>query len=261
MKKLFLPIFALFFSATIFAQTAGTLTVTYSTKTISTQAESFYAIYITNSSSVLVNTLAYQTSNSHSSASSYLTAWWNLLGGSISSTTTKYVGSTDGISGATATSFVTGKVVYWGKTTSVATVPDATYTVNFIIGECTSGGSSVQGNIKYSGTFNKGATASNSTVTATTAFYNISLAWAPVSTAINDVEMEKLYTLYPSPAVSSIYVSGVDIESIEICSLSAKILMHSTEQSVNVSELPKGAYLAVVYTKSGGMLVKKFQKI
>jgi len=25
--------------------------------------------------------------------------------------------------------------------------------------------------------------------------------------------------------------------------------------------LPKGAYLAVVYTKSGGMLVKKFQKI
>jgi hypothetical protein len=73
--------------------------------------------------------------------------------------------------------------------------------------------------------------------------------------------MEKRYTLYPSPAVSSIYVSGLDIERIDICSLSAKILIHTNEQKVNISKLPKGAYLAVVYTKSGNSIVKKFQKM
>ena len=263
MKKLILAILTLFFSATMFGQTAGTLTVTYSTKTISNQTEYADAIYITDSSGALVNTLVYQTTNSNSSASGYLTAWWNLIGKTTpTATNTKFVGATDGISGASVKSsgWVTAKNVYWGRTTSVASALDGTYTVNFIIVEVTSGGSSVQGNIKYSGTFIKGTTASNSTVTATTAFYNLSLAWAPVNTAINDVEMDKYYSLYPSPAVSSIYVSGLDIEGIDICSVSGKILMHSNVQNVSISALPKGVYLAVVYTKAG-TVVKKFQKI
>ena len=175
MKKLILPFFSLFFSASIFAATtAGTLTVTYSTQKISSQTESFYAIYITNSSGTLINTLAYKCSNGNSSAKDYLTSWWTLIGGSsISTTTTKFVG-TDGISGATTTTFDTGKTVYWGNT-SVATVTDATYTVNFIIGECTSGGSSIQGNLKYSGTFDKGISNSpaNSTIPASWGVKNI----------------------------------------------------------------------------------------
>ena len=100
----------------------------------------------------------------------------------------------------------------------------------------------------------------NTTGTATTNFTTVSIAWAPVNTAINDVEMDKYYSLYPSPAVSSIYVSGLDIEGIDICSVSGKILMHSNVQNVSISALPKGVYLAVVYTKAG-TVVKKFQKI
>ena len=258
MKKNLLPFILFTCSFSLFSQTAGTLTVTYSTKTISSQTYSVYAIYITNSSSALVNTLAYRTSNSNSSASSDLSAWWTLIGKSLSGD--KFVGATDGISGATSNTWYTGQKVYWGKTTSVASVPDGTYTVNFIIAEATSGGGSIQGNIKYSGTFQKGAAISNSTVTATTGFYNLSIAWAPLNTAINDVEMEKYYNVYPNPAVSSIYVSGSDIKEVEICSLSGQSLMVvRNEQNINISKLPKGNYLAVIRA-TNGTVVKKIQK-
>ena len=262
MKKNLLPFVLLVSSFSLFSQTAGTLTVTYSTKTISSQTEYADAIYITNSSAALVNTLVYQTSNSNSSASSYLTVWWNLIGKTMTTTTTKFIGTTDGVTGATVKSsaWVTGKNVYWGRTASVASDPDGTYTVNFIIVEATSGGSSVQGNIKYSGTFVKGPAVSNAAVTATIGFSNISLAWAPVNTAINEVEMEKLYSVYPNPAVSSIFVSGCDVKEVEICSLGGQSLMVSNQQHVNISSLPKGNYLAVIRAKTG-TVVKKIIKL
>ena len=190
MKKCFLPLAFLYCSFGLFSQTAGTLTVTYSTKTITSQTLYVYAIYLTNSSGALVNTLAYKTSNGNSSASADLTTWWNLIGKTITTTSTKYIGATDGISGATTSTWLTGQKVYWGRTASVGTVADGTYTVQFLIAEASSGGNSKQGNISYTGTFVKGPSASNSTVTASTAFFNLSLAWAPVNTAVNDVEMD-----------------------------------------------------------------------
>lgn len=39
-----------------------------------------------------------------------------------------------------------------------------------------------------------------------------------------------------------------------------KILLNSKEQNVNISSLPKGIYIAVIYAKSGTS-VKKIQKI
>ena len=130
MKKMLLPFVMLVCSLSVFAQyTAGTLTVTFSTKTITSQTYSVYAIYITNSSAALVNTLAYRTTNSNSSASSDLSTWWTLIGKSL--TGAKFIGTTDGISGATTSNtWYTAQKVYWGKTTSVATIPDGNYVVN-----------------------------------------------------------------------------------------------------------------------------------
>ena len=258
MKKILL-LFVLVSSLSLYSQTAGTLTVTYSTKTISTQTYSVYAVYITNSSGALINTLAYRTSNGNSSASGDLTVWWNLIGKALSGA--KFIGAPDGISGATTSNlWYTAQKVYWGNTTSIASVPDGTYTVNFIIAEASSGGSSIQGNIKYTGTFVKGASASSSTVVASLGFLNLSIAWVPAtSTAINDVELDKLYSVYPNPAISSIYVSGSDITSIEICSLNGQSLLYSKDQNVNISLLPKENYLALITSKSG-TVVKKIMK-
>jgi hypothetical protein len=249
MKKLLLPLFALFFSATMFAQTAGTLTFKVTTVSAGGLSGSHdQAIWITNnttnSAAAFVKTLLGY--NNAGGDKSHLAKWLVAAG-----STPNVV---DAVTQATQSAYgqITG--TWNGTNISRTLVVDGNYTIWC---EVTDNGTEVSS----SWTFAKGATAVNTTGTATTNLTNVSIVWTPVSTAINDVEMEKLYTLYPSPAVSSIYVSGLDIESIEICSLSAKILMHTNEQNVNISQLPKGAYLAVVYTKSGGLVVKKFQKM
>ncbi len=247
MKKLILPLFALFLSATLFAQTAGTLTFKVTTVAAGTvSGKHIQAIWITNSttnsSSTFVKTLLTTTSGDKSHLKLFLAA----------------AGSTpnavDASTGATTSTYGALTYTWNGTNTSRTVVADGNYTVWVDLSDDPD---EVSGNW----TFAKGATAANITGTSTTNLTTVSLAWVPANTAINNVEMEKMYSLYPNPAVSSIYVSGLDIETIEICTLSAKILMHTNEQKVNISQLPKGAYLAVVYTKSGGMVVKKFQKI
>lgn len=71
--------------------------------------------------------------------------------------------------------------------------------------------------------------------------------------------MEKYYSVYPNPAISSIYVSGENVKEVQICALNGQILMTSNEQHVNISSLPKGNYLALITTKNGSV-VKKIQK-
>ena len=272
MKKIIIPLVLLMWSLAIFAQnqvasatnaTAGKLTVQFATAAITT--DSYFAVYITNSSNQLVNTLAYRYSGNAQFATDFapqLTTFYSLIGSSFnpaSITNLKFVGNPDGVSGATISAAFPLTTVYWGQSanmaTAVAALPDADYKVNFEMVK--------RNNNRSSGsvTFTKGPANSAPVVPAITSFTNMTVSWTPANTAINDVEFEKLYSLYPNPAVSSIYVSGLGIEGVDICSLSAKILIHSNESNVNISQLPKGAYLAVIYTKTGDMVVKKFQKM
>lgn len=263
MKKTFLLFFALLFTTVMFAQnqlpsatnaTAGKLTVSFATTSPGT--ESYFAVYVTNSAGALVNTLYYRYASTYKSQ--LKTLYGLILNASPTSTNLKFVGTPDGVSGATITAAVTTKTVYWGQSaamaTAVAALADGNYKVNFEM---------VKRNDNWtygSAIFAKGPATSTPVVPATLGFTGMTVSWVPASTAINDVEMEKMYSVYPSPAVNSIFVSGLDIESVDICSLSAKILMQSKEQKINISQLPKGAYLAVVYTKNG-LVVKKFQKM
>ncbi|MFZ4582640.1 MAG: hypothetical protein ACOYM7_08310 [Paludibacter sp.] len=256
MKKLIYSIFALIFSVTMFAQTAGILTVTYTTN--GTSSKNANAVYITNSAGALVNTMMYRTSNGNSSCQD-MTTYWSKIGSSWSTSASKLLTTADAVTGATVSSssplLPNPPTYYWGKLASISSVTDGTYTVNFETANYSAS------NRRYtSGTFVKGPNPSTVNLTTVTGFTSPVLTWTPANTALKDVEIQKIYSLYPTQAVSSIYVSGLDIEGIDICSLSAQILKHSIEQRVNISGLPKGAYLAVIYSKAG-MVVKKFQKI
>jgi hypothetical protein len=268
MKKLIVSIFLFAFVFTINAQssapqvttaTAGKLTVNFSMNNAGGTygSQEAIAIYITNTSNQLVNTIFYRTSNGDSSAQD-LTKWWGLIGSWASATTRKTL--TDASTGATTSSYLTNQVAYWGNNaaaaTAVAATVDGTYTVNFEVANAS--GSAARK--YYSGTFVKGPMMSSSTVTATTGFSGITISWMPTNTAIDDVEFAKLYNVYPNPAITSIYASGNDIKAVQICSLTGKILLSSKEQKVNVSALPKGFYLAVIYAKDG-MVVKKIEKL
>jgi hypothetical protein len=233
--------------------TAGTLTVTFSTSSTSTYA---LAIYITNSSGALVNTMLYRTGNGDSSAKD-MSTFWSTIGSSWSTSATKLLTNSDldATSGATATSGYTSKILYWGKKTAISTVVDGSYTVNLEMANYS------PVNRRYtSGVFTKGPAAQTVNITTVTGFTAATLTWTPVAAGIENVEFSKLYSVYPNPAISSIYASGNDIKEVQICSLAGKILLTSKLQNVNVSALPKGAYLAVIYAKDG-MVVKKIEKL
>ena len=263
MKKLILPLLAFILSITLVAQeqipsatfgTAGKLTVKWAVS--SPGANAYLAVYITNSSNQLVNTLSYQYG---SSRASQLTTFYSLIGSSYNTANFKFVGSPDGTTGATFSSAIAAKTVYWGNSAtmaaSVAALADGNY--NLIL-ELVRENNLIS---KYTIVFAKGPATSTPTIPTMSYFNGVTVSWVPANTAVQNVELQKLYSLYPTQAVSSIYVSGSDIEGMDICSLNGKILLHGNEQQMNISQLPKGAYLAVVYTKSGNMVVKKFQKI
>lgn len=260
MKKTLLSLFVLASLLSLNAQnqapeattaTAGTLTVTFSTNNTNKYAA---AIYITNSTGALVNTMLYRTSNGDNSAKD-MSTYWSKIGSSWSTSAAKLLTNADAVTGATASSPYTAQKVYWGKNVSISTAADGTYTVNFEMANYS------PVNRRYtSGTFVKGTTASSTTLTDVTGFSAITIAWTPVNTAIDNVEFSKLYNVYPNPAVSTVYAAGNDIKEVQICTLAGKILLSSKVQQVNISKLAKGFYLAVIYAKDG-MVVKKIEKL
>jgi hypothetical protein len=242
MKKTLL---SLIFISSIFvanAQTAGTLTVT---ATISS-APYITAVWINNSTPTFIRTL---TCYSGTGYISDLVKWTADCGGTRN--------TVNAVTGATKNS--TGVITStWNAKdkTNTTVLPDGTYTVKI---EMTTENYSTSSKLATV-SFTKGPTAQTVTGTSVTSISGISLSWVPVNTAIQNVELEKLYSVYPNPAISTIYVSGSDIQEVEICSLSGRSLIVSKEQNVNVSALPKGAYLAVIRAKNG-TVVKKIQKI
>ena len=247
MKKILFPIILLLCSFSLFAaNTAGTLTFTVTTvKAGVVTGAHIQAIFITNSTTAstttFVKTLLKSTSGDKSHLKQWVAAGSNITG--VIST-----GAT--ISSSTWSTLTCDK---WdGKNTAGTVVADGNYTVWCDISD--------DPDEAYSSwTFAKGPSPVTITGTVATNFTNISLAWVPANTAINNLEMEKYYSVYPNPAISSIYVSGEEVKEVQICSLNSQILMTSNEQHVNISSLPKGNYLALITTKNGSV-VKKIQK-
>lgn len=250
MKKLVLSLFFLLFIVTVSAQTVGTLTVTFTPTTLSGSysPKHVVAIYIRNSANTLVNTMLYYTSNGDRSAQE-LTTWWSSIGSAWVNRT--LLTNVDALTGATSSAY-SAVTCYWGKTVSLAAVADGNYTVNF---EQADGKHAIT-----TGTFTKGPTAQTVTPTNIVGFTNMRIVWTPVGTAVENVEMEKLYTIYPNPTNSSVFVNGNDIKEVEICTLAGKRVLVSNQQNINLSNLSKGFYLAVIRLKAG-TVVKKIEKL
>jgi hypothetical protein len=139
-------------------------------------------------------------------------------------------------------------------------------------------GSSVTG-ITLSATANHGAAAISGTgqkhldigtnvfqilVTAqdgATKTYTVTVTRA-VATGIDDVTVNRL-SVYPNPVKTSLFIkSELSVEKVEIYDLQGKQMVTGrieNGRSINVSRLPKGAYLFKVYTDKG-VAVNKFVK-
>lgn len=251
MKKVFLPIFLCVLSLSIFAQnevpgastvaTSGTLTVS----TLISSNTYITAIWINTSTPTFLRTLNYNTGNNYVND---LIKWKADCGG-IRNTL-------NATSGATKSSAAIITTTWNAKDQANTTVvADGDYIVKIEMTNENYGTSTKL----VTGTFTKGPIAQTVTPANSTPFSGISIKWAPVNTAIEDVELSKLYSVYPNPAISSIFVTGSDIKEVEICSLAGKSILISKEQKVDVSALPKGMYLAVIRAKNG-TVVKKIEK-
>jgi len=233
--------------------TAGTLTVTFSTNATAKYA---MAIYITNSSNALVNTMIYRTSNGDGSAQD-MSTFWSKIGSSWSTSPTKLLTNADldATSGATASSAYSSKTVYWGKTVSLTGVPDGTYTVNLEMANY-----SPVSRRYTSGTFVKGPAISTVTLSTVTGFTAPVITWTPNFTAVSNTELSTLYSVYPNPTRSTVYVNGFDIDEIELVSINGKSMFVTNQQKLDLNGLPKGIYFAKIMTKSG-IVMKKIEKL
>lgn len=160
----------------------------------------------------------------------------------------------DAITGATLNAHATRTASWNGKNVSQVVVDDGDYNVKF---ELADGGSSKV--VTYR--FTKGTSSSTGTLVGNSAscFSNISVIWTPTNTAIHNIELSNLYSIYPNPAKASIYINGPDIRSTAIYTLEGKKIISVNQQIINIDALKKGVYMLNVNTGKG-IVSKKLVK-
>ena len=239
MKKYSLLFLFLVAVTSMNAQTTGQLTVTVTTSStdVGFAPNNIVAVWIQDNSGKFVKTLLAFADAQTARLTNWVTA-------------TPVGNTTDATTGATQTEHGTRTCTWNGTNVSKAIVADGTYTVKMEMAESNSG--SRVGTF----TFEKGPNAITLTPTNIPSFSNINITWTPNPTAIEKVLMDKLYSIYPNPAHTFIYVSGPDIKKIQIQSLSGANLLVSNQQKVDLSTLVRGSYLLKVVSESGSYAVK-----
>lgn len=245
MKTLFTTLAFCLFTFILSAQnqvtnvnTDGTLTITAN---VGYSSPYYYAVWIKGTSGTFLRTITMygQTSKYYSDL-----AHWNSESG---------INKVNATTGATKSSAGSYTSTWNGKDQANSTiVTDGTYTVSIEMSSEAYGTNS-----KYITTsFTKGPTAVTLNPTNVSPITGVSIKWQPVNTAINNVELSTLYSIYPNPAKSSIYVNGPNIQAIDIYTLEGKQVMSSIQQKVNIDALKKGVYMLNITTGKGNVSKK-----
>ena len=222
------------------AATPGLLTVTYTEGTDGGNYSPKHcsAIWIQDATGRFVKTLFAQAGTRQQHLNNWETA------------TTAYgsvYNKVDAISSATVNSFGT-RTCTWNGTNLAsprAVLPDGVYTLKMEL-TCRNN----TGNLATF-TFTKGPTAQPQTPPNQPSFSNVSIRWVPNPTAIDEVKLEKMYTVSPNPVKTSFLVKGADIVSVELFSIAGKRIKTTNETKMNIGSLAKGNYIAVITTKNG----------
>jgi hypothetical protein len=247
MKKVFIIISCVGFLAALQAQnysssasTPGTLTVTVTTSATATPSygtRSDDAIWIQNGSGTFVKTVVGCTSSDKNDLLTWKAASaYNIV---------------DAVTAATRSTYGVRTGTWNGTDVNRTLVADGTYSVKMEMTDF-----SGQGSL---GTFSfvKGPSAQTVSPSNVMSFSNISIRWVPsITSALEDLNMSNLYQVYPNPTSSSIFVNGLDIQDIEIFTISGKSLLKTNLHNVNLSDLPKGVYMIKINSETGTVMKK-----
>ena len=244
LKKISVIFLACLCTGLIQAQTTGSLTVIVTTSSAGGgyAPRNVVAIWVENSSGGFVKTLLAYANNRRT----HLNTW-------EASTTT--AGSafniTDAISAATQSSHGT-RVCQWNGTDYNGTlVADGDFKVRMELTDKNGTGNTA------SFSFTKGLTAVNLTPANVPSFSSISLAWTPMSTAVDpNVTVSNTFVVYPNPGTGQFTVLGEDIGRLEVKDLSGKTVASSTTPIVDLTGQPNGVYLISIQTGTGTVVQK-----
>lgn len=221
--------------------TEGTLTVS---STVSLNSVPYYyVVWIKDAQGSFLRTLTMygQTSRYYSD----LTNWY--ASGSAN--------KTNAVTGATKSTPASYTSIWNAKNQANTTlVADGNYT--FCIEVATEGASSKL----VSGVFIKGVAAQTLSPAGLSPISNVSVKWVPVTTGIEDVQLAKLYTVYPNPTKSDVFVNGYGIKSLTLYSQSGKQLVKTILSTMNLANYPGGIYILKVETEAGSFF-KKIEKL
>jgi hypothetical protein len=215
--------------------TTGTLEVKATTVSYNGDyaPSNYFAVWVVNNSGAYIKTL-YACTSKHPED---LINWIN-----INPSRDK----TDAVSSATLSSHAQRTATWNGTNKLGVQQEDGLYTVKIEMTENENGTSKLA-----TFQFTKGTTAQILTPANVTGFSGISIKWTPTNTAIQNIELATLYSIYPNPATSTVFVNGPDIQSIDVFTLEGKRIFSSNQQKLNIAALKKGTYMLSINTGKG----------
>jgi hypothetical protein len=230
-----------------FAQTAGTLTFTYTptSHTCYIAQKNVLAIWIQDANGAFIQT---RLRNVGSGTNDHLPTWAVNSGGSSANCLSASCNVVNATTGATLTSF-TAKTVTWnGKDVNGNVVPDGVYKVT--IQSTWNHGTS--GTATKSFSFTKGSTADNPAFTDDANFTGISLNWVPSSLALAENTLEGV-KVYPVPSKDGmITVEYVKASQISIYNAQGILVKEQAietadgKTTLDLSAFGNGTYILLV---------------
>lgn len=237
-----------------FAQTAGTLTVTF-TQVAKTPGYSgtknVMGIWISSNTGTFIKT---KRRNAGSSTKDHLPTWSVAAGGTASNCLSANANVTDATTGATLSSFATRTVTWDGKGVSGSvngtTVADGVYKIN--IQSTWNHGTS--GTITKSFTFTKGPAADHQTPTNDTYFTNVVIDWVPTGLGIESMVDNQEINVFPNPVNEGIVnVSYEQANAIQISNMLGVLVYNesvddaiASTKTIDLSNYSNGVYFVTI---------------
>lgn len=234
---------AICFATSFSAQTAGTLTFTYTqvAKAASTcynfsNTQHTFAIWIQSNAGAFVKTKVRYWGGAASNTGDHLPSWNANSAGNIVSATT----------GATKSTFGSGVVSWDGTNASSALVADGVYKVT--IEECWNHGGTGIAVTSY--TFTKGPNVDTQTPANTANFSGIVLNWTPSTIGINEVNSTNpSVNVYPNPTEGVFNVDFKNASTIKVINAIGVVVFEESvsqlsagTQNIDLTNFANGVY-------------------
>lgn len=268
LSKLTIIALAIFFSSSLKAQTAGTLTFTFTevakptTSCYNGNAQHVLAAWIQNTTGTGTGTFV-KTKLRYVGigTNDHLPTWATNASCTSGIATSAGCNTVDGTTGATRSTFTTYTVTWDGKKGAAATgtlQPDGVYKVSLQ----STWNHGTTGTALTSYTFTKGPSIDTQTPLGNTTFTNVTLIWTPsIATGINENNSTKPeIVVYPNPTNGVFNVDYSKANNIKVINTLGVIvyeekleLLSQGTKSIDLSDFANGIYFITVSNDNGSL--------